>query len=87
MWPVAARTGGMQIRDPDLPNRSCNVLLTDASEEPAASETSVHTYQTIRRHILEDNGHRHLRENRKSHTANSLFLQLQNSLVYSLKVH
>jgi len=76
MWPVGARTCGIKIQDPDLPKRSCNVLHTDASEEPAASETSVHTYQTTRRYILEDNGHRHLRENRKSHTANSLFLQL-----------
>jgi len=66
----------MQMQDPDLPNRSCNVLHTDASEEPAASETSVHNYQTIRHHFLEDNDHHHLRENRKSHTANSLFLHL-----------
>jgi len=76
MWPVATRTCGMQIQDSGLPNRSCNVLHTDASEESAASEMSVHNYQTTRRHILEDNGHCHLRENSKSHTANSLFLQL-----------
>lgn len=59
---------------PDLPNRSCNVLHTGASEEPAAYETSIHNYHTIQRHILEDNGHRHLHENNKSHSYNEMII-------------